>query len=270
MERHADMESLFARDGRLLDLTIDRYLLGELCASEVAEVDEHLAAHPAERVRLTAVRQAQRAPLPALRLPQAVAAGSAPAAPSNVVPLRRSLWPVAGGLLAAAAAALLLVNPTAPQPEGPTDQFVSKGGALPALTLEVFRSDGEQTPQLHTGETVRAGDRLALRVGSEADGELLILGIDGGNNTYPCYPQGTASSAPLTAGPPAQLPAAITMDATPGMERLVALRCPAPMRFDDVSAQLLQVAAGLSADVPLPPLQEGCAQAEIRLRKAPL
>lgn len=63
------MEHLFAHNGQLTDLTIDRLLTGELSDDEAARVQAHLTDHPDEAARVEAIREEVAAPLPPLRAP---------------------------------------------------------------------------------------------------------------------------------------------------------------------------------------------------------
>lgn len=260
-----------SRSGHLTDLALERTVDGERL-DEIASA--HLDGCAPCTARHDAILADSAAALPPLRAPAAAPVAEAPAPQhDNVIPLRqgRSWWSAAGGLLAAAAAVLFLVNvdPTSPLPDrNPEDHFTSRGSDLPELDLEVYRSEADDITRISSDDVVFPGDRLGFRVGSEADGHLLILGIDSTGSAYPCYPT-DGSSAAIQHGEPAEVPGAINLDDTLGIERLVAVRCPDTPSFDDLAHALERAAAGLSADSATPQLREQCAQQEVRLRKEP-
>ena len=197
------------------------------------------------------------------------------APPSNVIPLRRERpWrSAAGGLCAAVAAVLLLVNLN-PTPIGPTpmlnpeDNFTIRGADLPALHLEVYRNEHGESTRISSDDRVFPGDQLGFRVGSDADGHLVILGIDSTGSAYPCYPT-SGASAQLKHGKPAEVPGAISLDGTLGVERIVAVRCEGEVPYGELADALTSAAAELSADRAIPELRAGCAQQEVRLLKEP-
>jgi bacterioferritin-associated ferredoxin len=264
------VSTLLGRDGHLTDLTLERLLHGE---PDTAEAQEHLDDCGACAQRHRALLADAAADLPPLRLPTAPVASAPAPLPDNVVPLSRERpwWSAAGGLLAAAAAVLLLVNigPTTELPlRDPPDHFTKRSADLPALSLEVYRSASGDIARISSDDVVFPGDRLGFRVGSEADGHLLILGIDSTGKAYPCYPSdGTAAA--IQHGGPAEVPGAINLDDTLGIERLLAVRCPDPVPFGQLAGALEAAAAGLSPDSATPQLKEQCAQRELRLRKEP-
>ncbi len=261
------------RSGHLTDLALERIVDGEQL-DEIASA--HLDSCAACTARHSAIVADSAVALPPLRLaaPAAEPVAEAPAPQhDNVIPFRqgRSWWSAAGGLLAAAAAVLFLVNvsPTDSLPDrNPEDNFTIRGSELPELDLEVYRSDADDITRISSDDVVFPGDRLGFRVGSEADGHFLILGIDSTGSAYPCYPT-DGSSAAIQHGKPAEVPGAINLDDTLGIERLVAVRCPDTPSFDDLAHALERAASGLSADSATPQLREQCAQQEVRLRKEP-
>ena len=260
------MEFLFTRDGHLLDLTLERLVAGEITENDIAD---HLAGCTPCTERKIAILADSRRAIPLLR--RAEVPEEPAALPDNVIPLRRERpwWSAAGGFLAAAAAVLLLVNldPAGPIPlQHPDDHFTSKGGDLPALEMEVYRNEHGESTRISSDDRVFPGDQIGFRVGSEADGHLLILGIDSTGAAYPCYPA-DGSSAAIQQGEPAEVPGAIHLDATLGVERLIAVRCPEPAVFDDLAGALQDAASGLSTDGATPQLRDRCAQQEVRLIK---
>jgi hypothetical protein len=292
---------LFTRDAHLADLAIDLSLVGELGPAEQAEVDAHLdacgacrdrharaavfhavpLAPPAELFLATAAppgpasdADTSRAPsrrpeLRVVRTPVAEppsgdhAFSAADLPPAADLPLRpavrpfRPRWAAVGLGLAAAAAVALAIRPPVP-----SDTFTTRG---PDLELEVFRSTPGGAVRLSDGSRVSAGDKLGFRLRSGVEGYAMVVGIDETGTMYPCWPQGPAPAAQHVAPAPAPevLPTAVTLDATPGAERIVAIRCDMPFSLADL-AQPLSDPAKPPAD-PSPALRPGCAQQVIRL-----
>lgn len=271
---------LFARDGHILDLGLERYLAEELSAPEGEEVEAHLSACAACQQRVDHLRRPMPAlpPLPALRLssgpaepespppagedpPQAAQPKPAPtlrllpkpppeppaAAAPEARPARRTNLYWITPLLAAAVVLLVYIGV-------PDEDFVARGGG--SLQLEVYRDQTGVSERLLPGGTVRAGDRLAFRVQVPRDGFLLVAGTDGRENTYACYPTGDnpAAAPVVSAADPQALPAAIELDESPGEELLFAVFCSDPF---DLSTALRA------------PLPKGCSRVDVPLKKAP-
>lgn len=257
------MSELFRRDGHLLDLAIDRLLTGELRPDQVAELEAHAASCAPCAEQLAEARGV--VDLPAMSWPTPP--------PAQVIPLRRPSahqpdtraqaepanrvprwWVAVGGMLAAAAALLVIGRPD--------DSFQTRGGAE-GFGLQVFRQGITSSERLYEAAEVHPEDKLGFRVLSEGAGHLLVLGLDATGAVYPCHPS-TGTSEEIAASTTARpLSSAITLDATPGEERLVALRCPEPVSLFDVGPALAAVKPG----APLPTLKAGCAQDTLTLRK---
>ena len=255
-------EHLFRRDGRLTELTLDRYRLGELSADERRAVEDRLAQAPEERAVLEAMREFEGAhglaPPKVATPPQA-----------KVLPFSRPLKyvaPVAVGLVAAAAALSLIAPTTEMAPTKAVvsgDEFRVKGARF---ELEIHAHDGDRSRRLSAGATVKAGERLGFRVEGGDGGHLLIAGIDAKHAPYLCYPQDTGgASAPAPGGTEAvALPAAVRLDDSPGAETVVAMLCPQPFTYDSVK-QAMREAHSLGGALPV--LRDGCVQRVIPLSK---
>ena len=231
----------FRRDGHLTDLALDALVEdGSLEGTEA-----HLASCAVCRERLEA---AQAVELPPMDLPLPSSLQAPPPTPTAA----NRPWAMLA--LVAAAAVALLVAGTQLAPRE-TDGIRIKGSGL---TLQVFRDEGARSERLRDGDTVAAGDRLGFRVRHRDEGHLMVLGIDGRDEAYLCYPQHRDGDAePVDAAPNAvQLPEAIRMDATPGTETLIAVVCDVPFTFD-------AMADALKAD----DLPDGCVLDEVALEK---
>jgi hypothetical protein len=250
-------EHLLSRSGALLDLTIERHLAGELSEADAALVEAHLASHPACRARHEAAARDRAAfrqrPVPVwMNAPP-------PAHVAEVVPLRpaRRTWAYAGAVALAAAALLAVLVGLPAAPDTAPDVVRVRGDGL---ELGVYTEDS--TP-LEFGSDVATGARLGFRIRSREAGHLVIVGVDDAGGAYPCYPQG-GGSAPVEAHTdPVSLDEAIRLDGTPGTERLVALRCAAPIDPAHAQERLVEEARGARPDELLPTLIDGCAQDEV-------
>jgi hypothetical protein len=262
-----------ARDGRLTDLTISRFLAGSLSDAEVEALAPQLEA---ESVRIASVRAELSAPLPPLRkgAPEGnvIALPERPeAAPSDdggedrVVAFPRWSWGVVGGMLAAAVV-LFAIWPSAPdvgggEPQGDTIRFRGQ------LSVEVMQNvPGVGVHALPSGSSASAGDQLGFVVSGAGQGYLMLLGSDGRQQTYPIYATDRRMARVFDGGRQA-LPAAIALDETPGTERLIAVLCEGPFAYSDVEGPLRAAVAGLSATEDVGLLRVGCAQVEVRLQK---
>ncbi len=254
---------LHTRDGHLQDLALERLGIDDLPAAEAHSAHQHLDLCRACRARFQAIQVELAQPLP--QLDGVPGSSERPARSGGQVvplPVRRQRWFMggAGAVVALAAGALLLVR------GGDDDGFRSRGGDL---SFEVYRHDGQQTIRVRSGDGVRPGDRLGFRAASQADGYLLVAGVDSSLQAYPCYPADPDQPAPAWQASlqPRQLDGAVELDATPGQERLLLLLCDAPLTISEIAPSLQEAAASSAEQEDLPTLDEGCLQRELRLRK---
>jgi hypothetical protein len=168
-------------------------------------------------------------------------------------------WIAALAALAAAALMGLVLRPAA----GPVEERYTAKGA--GLVLEVYRDAEGPDERLLDGASALPGDRLGFRLQSAEAGQLLVVGVDDRGQIYPCHPQGAApASVRVEAQAEAvELPAAVQLDPTPGVERIVALRCAEPFDLEELRSALM----GLPGEGPVPALRAGCAQDIVRLHK---
>lgn len=229
------------------------------CLSELAllqlDADELPAARrtPADAHVATCARCA--AALAEIRADRVAVAGTTPLWLRAPAPRRRARWLVVPAVMAAAAGLFVVLRP-APAPTPPVDDGVrTKGGAL---VLEVFVNHAGAVRRAGVDEPVVAGDRLrfALRHATPAPQPMhaVVLSRDGAGQVT-LFAEGAIALGPVAA----PLPGAIALDATPGVERLLALACPTP---PDVAA--LRQALAARGEVPTP---AGCLRAEAALRK---
>jgi hypothetical protein len=294
------LQARFTREGHLSELLASAYLVRELDAGQMAEVDAHVSTCIPCRRFVDGLRKFDAAAMPRLRA--VLAASPAPAPPGQPVeqPVRQrttapagrvaraaarrrlATWSAATGLLAAAGV-LLAVRAVEPErlatprarsrpaaPPAPVaalagpDQVRTKGAML---RLSVFANDGATTRRVHWGDRVHAGDRLGFRFSARRPGHLLIVGLDARRDSYLCYPQDTGGmAAAVGAGDAVPLDQAIRLDAVAGDERLVGILCDRPFAFAEVRDLLAQVAVP-GPQQALPLLLPGCSQHEVRLDK---
>lgn len=190
------------RDGHLTTLSLERHLAGEIDATS------HLDSCGDCQDRWIALQADAALALPPLN----VADQPTP-----------SRWPMVAGVLAIAAGLAVFV--LRPPPAGHGDGVRVKGG----FAFEVHAYDGQASRLLVDGDAVAAKERLGFRVKSDTAGHLLILGRDATGSVWLAYPQqNQGASVAFNSTPLRDLKQAITLDATPGDERLTALLCTAP------------------------------------------
>jgi len=217
-------------------LHLDRWLAGELPASDAAalEVHVHGCARCAEAV--AELRAARSEALPALR-------------PVRRPPPRR-LGPfpaaLAGGL-AAAAVLLLFLRPG----EGER----TKGSAV---SLGMWVQHGGEVRRAGPGDEVAAGDAVRFSVTTPWPAYVAVLSVDAAGRASIYFPDGPAA-APVAPGADVALPLATRLDATVGEERLVALFCDRAVALEPVRAAL---EAGRPGAVP-----GGCQETRWSFRK---
>ena len=144
--------------------------------------------------------------------------------------------------------------------------------------MEVFVRDRVALLRARSGAEVSSGDQLRFRVRAPQGGHLVIAGIDDTRVGYRCFPDDLAGmSAPLAAdtrqpfadgrGVFGWLDVEVLLDDTPGHERLVAVLCAEPFRYDGVAASLLAATASEATTWPLPRLLPSCSQHALLLSK---
>ncbi|MCP4804986.1 MAG: DUF4384 domain-containing protein [Proteobacteria bacterium] len=247
-------ESVFTRDGHVLELALERYVLDELESGHAELVDLHVAECETCAASLTAIHEDDTA-MPAFwaRIDLSGDTDLGDIEPANdpqgvTIPPWKKITPILGLLAAALLIGLLL-------PTGP--EFEARGGEV---ELQVYRHDGEQGAPVFDGDVVHPGERLGFRLASGRGGHAMVVGVDDAGTIYPCWPQPEGVSVlldPMTE--PTTLPTAVRLDDMLGSERIVAVVCDDAFTFG-------HVADAIAEDV----LLDGCETAEIELLKEPL
>lgn len=201
---------MITRHGHLTDLALEDWLDGALEPTDQATVTAHLS-DCADCARRVAGAQADDAlPLP----------------PRRTVPANRP-WPLWGAALVAVAAMVAVMALP------PADDGIRVKGA--GLSLDVVAEGGAGQRRLAPGAVVHPGERLGFRVRSDRPGHLLVVNIDGSGTLTPCV--GSGASAPVAASADwVTLPGAVRLDAQPGEERILAVRCDQAFTVDDLRA----------------------------------
>ncbi len=242
---------VFARDGHILALGLERHQAEDLSAEETQGLNQHVEACTLCQSRAEHIRQGLE--LPPLKLPQRpqlqlIAGGAGrgaapPPAPAPTPPPARRRW----WLLPVAAMAVgLLVTVLLPRQPPATQRPAS-------LSMEVYRDSNSQ--RLLPGDQVVEGEKLVFRVRSDEDGYLLVSERNGAGQSRSCYPTGDSPQAVLLRGGPDAmvLPTALELDNSLGEEILIATRCPNPFGMETVTR----------ADLP-----DDCTQVRLSLFKS--
>lgn len=288
----SSVATVFGRSGHVNELTMERWVAGELEPDVERELDAHIGSCISCRLLRDEIVAETEAfsigPSPEVRQRFAEESRNlTEGAPAGVTSLasrrapRLAMW---GGALAAAAAIALVVvpavtpeDPGAP-PEGSikTEVTSTRPSNLPPgirlkgapFNLEVYANAGDEAYLVGTGDVVHSGDRVGFRVQSRRPGHLLIVGADDHGNTYLCSPQDTRghSVAMFPSDEPITLKDAVRFDDVLGQERIVALFCEEPFDFDSIAGELSELTLEYSG-APLPPVRSGCIQREVSLRK---
>ena len=286
----AHLEDLMTQDGHLTELSLNRYIQGELerdvenavrlhletCARcselyhNVLAFDEELRDSPL----FAQIPDFEAAP------PSVTAAKPEPPLRTHRLAARRSRWGRKHAFWTAAAALLIavlayavlgeeaneLLSPTTRSGEV-IDDIRIKGGGL-GFQIHLKRASG--SVELGAGSAVHPGDRLAFTVSPLDAGFMAIVGVDREHNAYICSPADGVAVWVEEGRKSVQLPGSVEMDALLGKERILALHCPKSFSFDDVKRSVEGVSKQLAREhqlKKLPQVRKGCSQAVIVLDK---
>lgn len=193
-------------------LQLDRFLAGELDASEADELRAHLSQCAPCSAALDEMRP--REPLPPLRV-------VAPAARR----WKARLVAAAAGLAAAASALLIARRPDGERTKGP------------GFSIAAYVQHAGEVRRAGAGEVVSPGDALRFAVAVPANGYLAVLSVDPQARASIYYPA-SDRAAPVSGGGEVALPLGTRLDASVGEERITALFCDAPIELEPVRASL--------------------------------
>jgi hypothetical protein len=241
----------------LSDLALDRLIAGELAGDERERAQTHVASCEACRGRRNALDADVRA------FPDQLFVAMAAEQARTAAGFGKRGWKVyaaiAVPIAAAAAIAIWLAIPRDRPARVDEDGVRTKGG----LVLDVIakRRDGMTEP-LGPGATAAPGDAVRFVVSTEAGGRLVVVGLDSA---------GTASSyvdAAIAPGRAQPQEGSVILDATPGVEKFIAVVC--PRRADVLAAaeRALRDAGDDPRRVERLALDAACAQASFLVTKA--
>lgn len=248
---------------------LERFVLGELPAADLAQLNQQLQADPDLQQRVDALRAADveirgtyPAPWMARQILARVDGAKAATSSRRWVSGRWARWGVAP--LAAAALLAVIALPRTQQDDGTTPaRFVAAGvrSKGPEATLYVHRRTQSGTEQLADGSVARRGDllRLQYRIASEKAGQNsdapmygVILSLDGGGAVTRHLPVQGDVAAPLVAGELVSLDLAYELDDAPGWERFVLITAAEPFALAPVVATARAAVASTDAEHDAP------------------
>lgn len=153
-------------------------------------------------------------------------------------PPRRRRWDLMALGVAGAAVALVLVARVSPRhAELREADLRPKGGA----SLTVYRRHAGAVSVLADGARVNAGDSLRFTADPAGHPWLLVVSVDGGGHSTVYVPYGGSGSAPVDPARPFEDPGSITLDETPGPERIFALFSDHPLAAIDATRALAEI-----------------------------
>jgi uncharacterized protein DUF4384/putative zinc finger protein len=250
------------------DLSLDRWLAGELTPAEARAWEDHLASCASCQGRRAALLEARHRfareapPFASLAAAAQAAPPSGPAPRSGLVPRSRRTPPLAWlaggcGLAAAALIALAIGEPWRTPSDGPgTFGTRTKGG--PASLGWVVRR-GERVFAGRPEQRLRPGDAVRFTITVREPVFVAVIGLDASGKANVYYPE-AGQLARLEAGSDQPLPAAIELDATPGDERLYAVFC-------ESAVPIARVTEAVERSPDAPALPPGCSGERHRLQR---
>jgi len=200
-------------------LRLDRWMMGELDATEAETVGTHVSSCATCSTAVAGMRGV-REEVRALPLP--------PALDRRPAPRRRLATGAVAGFGLALAASLVLVLRAPPATER------IKG---PGLGLAMYVQHGTEVRRAGPGETVSPGDSVRFAVTTPAPAYVAVLSVDPAGKASVYFPQG-AHAAQVPAGSEVPLPLGTRLDATTGEERLLGLFCASPVELEPIRQAL--------------------------------
>jgi hypothetical protein len=241
---------------RGFDLRLERYLLGELPAAEMAAMEKELAKSAAKRRALEELKQETEQYYRAHPRLQ----GRTVAAPEEVEPWFRRLFSprVIGGLaFAAACIAAVLYFPKG-NPEKDNGQIAGKQennliamngtnsensentvrtkGLQPALFLSVIRGAG--AIQLNDGDQVQSSDEIQISYRASGNRYGIIVSVDAEKSVSLHFPASVNAAQELKKGAQVKIPTAFKLDEKPGFERFFFFAAEKPLPLKKIMAEL--------------------------------
>ncbi len=232
------------------ELVLDRYVAGEVSASERARVEAYMAASEDARQAVEARRRFPDGSDADRIWARVEARLRRPEAPPQAPWWRRWLGPSALSL-AVAALVLFAIRPWDPG----ADVVTVKGG----FAFVVHRQTAAGSELFIAGDPARAGDVLRFELALAEPGQVLVIDQDPHGVLSVAWPLDAAEETRMVAAERRVLDGAVELDAVVGDTWLHAVTCRDPHRLDDFSAR------GPGA-LTLP---SGCRALAIHVRKVP-
>jgi microcystin-dependent protein len=246
-----------ADDQKLPKWKLERYLLEELPAAEMASIQAQVEADPAQASRLEELRQSNEEILsnyPAAWMGRQIerrARGPATSSASNRVEpwwSRFRLLPVPAAVLIALLAALPLFRGGDETGDPGVPLAIRLKGAQAHLLLHRKTADGDE--RLRDGALAREHDQIQFQYQAAGQAYGLILSIDGAGQVTRHFPDMGGRAASLQQAGVVSLEFAYELDDAPGWERFYFITAAVPFDVDAVmaAAHRLATASGSSAD----------------------
>ena len=212
------------------DWKLERFLLGELPADEMARIREQVDGDPALESQLQRLRDHGATTLE--RYPAAWMAPQIERRADQRKPQRETrspssssaLWPRLWPVPAAVGLAAMLFFVDAGDDSGPGDGIrqspipgIRLKGAGPRLSLHRKIDTGNE--QLHDGGICRSGDVIQVRYHAAGRSHGVVLSVDGNGAVSLHHPAAGDRAQPLEAAGPVSLPFAYELDDAPHWER---------------------------------------------------
>ena len=207
-------------------LRLDRWMMGELDATEAETVGSHVGSCATCSTAVAGMRGV-REEVRALPLPLSLV---------RPAPRRHVATGAVAGLGLALAASLVLVLRNPPATERP------KG---PGLGLAMYVQHGADVRRAAPGETVSPGDAVRFAVSMPSPAYVAVLSVDPAGKASVYFPQ-AAHAAQVPAGSEVPLPLGTRLDATTGEERLLGLFCASPVELEPIRQALERGQDGVS------------------------
>ncbi len=229
---------------RIPDITLERYLLNELPAERMRDIQGLLDADPSLRKRLDDIRKSSgkilRRYRPESMVPKILARASLPEHPGSRIPVKslsRKMLLIPS-LAAAAVAASIIIFPII---KSGNDTIVDHyAGDVTRIKgagtgIYIYRKQNNSAELLSNNRRVREKDLLQIAYYSTEDIHGMILSLDGRGTVTIHYPRPPSMSTRIEKNRKILLPASYELDDAPGFERFIFITSRVPLDVRAVS-----------------------------------